>query len=217
MVCIGTGGKRLFPGIHPTPIMNKSEQRRRVRDLRRSLDHETRLRYSAQSCELLRNSPYYRRARRIAGYVAFDGEMSPDPLLQQAVSDGKELYLPVVGTARHPALRFARVDADTEFRQNRYGIMEPNPATAECVEARWLDTVIVPLVAFDNDGNRLGMGSGYYDRTFHFLLRRRHWRKPKLVGLAYDAQRVATLEPSDWDVPLNAVATETSLIRFANI
>ncbi len=100
------------------------------------------------------------------------------------------------------------------MRVNQYGITEPDPDSTQLVCRGRLDLVLVPLVAFDGNGNRLGMGAGYYDRTFHFLRHRRHWLKPRLVGLAFDMQRVADLQPAAWDVPLNAVVTETGLTRF---
>jgi 5-formyltetrahydrofolate cyclo-ligase len=69
----------------------------------------------------------------------------------------------------------------------------------------------MPLVAFDPSGNRLGMGGGFYDRTFSYLRNRKFWTKPLLIGIAYEFQRLDSLTPSPWDVPLQAIATEKSL------
>jgi 5-formyltetrahydrofolate cyclo-ligase len=77
-----------------------------------------------------------------------------------------------------------------------------------------LDLVLTPLVGFDHKGNRLGMGGGYYDRSFAFLLRRQNWKKPRLVGLAYDFQQLDKLPAKNWDVPLTAVATDTHWHSF---
>jgi 5-formyltetrahydrofolate cyclo-ligase len=195
--------------------MDKSQLRRRMRKTRRSLDETTRFELSARCCEALRGSRFYRRATNIACYIPFDGEASPQPLMAQAAADGKSVYLPLVGSRRLQPLRFAHVDATTELRHNRYGIPEPDPADARLIDPRRLDLVVVPLVAFDKTGNRLGMGSGYYDRTFHFLAHRRFWLKPRLVGIAFDVQQVSTLRPSAWDIPLAAVATETGLVLCA--
>ena len=73
---------------------------------------------------------------------------------------------------------------------------------------RELDLILAPLVGFDTHGNRLGMGGGYYDRTFAYLKHRLHWQKPRLIGLAYELQRVADLANHAWDVPLQSVVTE---------
>ena len=102
----------------------------------------------------------------------------------------------------------------TPMAPNRFGIPEPDlPAASRCPVLA-LDLVLVPLVAFDEAGNRLGMGGGFYDRTFRYLRHRTCWRRPHLVGIAYDAQRVPAIDARRWDVPLDAVVTETALHRF---
>jgi len=75
-----------------------------------------------------------------------------------------------------------------------------------------LDIALVPLVAFDDYGRRLGMGGGYYDRTFAYLRHREHWRRPKLIGVAFEFQRVAELPAQPWDVPLDGIITEKGLL-----
>jgi len=94
---------------------------------------------------------------------------------------------------------------------NFYGIPEPRPI--ELIDPRTLDLVLTPLVAFDGSGHRIGMGGGYYDRSFAFLRRRRYWRKPHLLGLAYELQKLPAIIPNDWDIPLDAVATEARIYR----
>jgi 5-formyltetrahydrofolate cyclo-ligase len=74
--------------------------------------------------------------------------------------------------------------------------------------------VLAPLVAFDRSGNRLGMGGGYYDRSFAYLRHRVHWRRPRLIGYAYGFQEVQALERAHWDVPLSGVVTELGLRLF---
>jgi 5-formyltetrahydrofolate cyclo-ligase len=88
------------------------------------------------------------------------------------------------------------------------------PKLGARVDARELDLVLTPLVAFDERGVRLGVGRGYYDRTFKFLRHRSHWRRPKLLGVAYELQLVGPLTPSSWDVPLWGVVTEDRVRRF---
>ena len=74
--------------------------------------------------------------------------------------------------------------------------------------------MLVPLVGFDGAGNRLGMGAGYYDRTFAFRHARRHWRGPRLIGVAYDCQEVDAIDDRAWDVPLDGVVTESGVRMF---
>ena len=109
-------------------------------------------------------------------------------------------------------MRFAELEPGAALSANFFGIMEPNLGAK--IDPRELDLVLTPLVAFDDRGVRLGVGRGYYDRTFKFLRHRSHWRRPKLLGVAYELQRVGPLTPSSWDVPLWGVVTETQVRRF---
>jgi 5-formyltetrahydrofolate cyclo-ligase len=94
--------------------------------------------------------------------------------------------------------------------KNRYGIDEPAYAPATVMRAAMLDIVLLPLVGFDLEGNRLGMGKGYYDRTF--AASRTRWRCPKLLGIAHGLQEVAQLPRAAWDVPLDGIVTERGLV-----
>jgi 5-formyltetrahydrofolate cyclo-ligase len=79
-----------------------------------------------------------------------------------------------------------------------------------------LDLMLVPLVGFDGACNRIGMGGGFYDRTLAYLRRRRHWRRPRLIGIAHECQRVDRIDPRPWDIPLDAVVTEQGVYRRTN-
>ena len=107
-------------------------------------------------------------------------------------------------------MAFHRFDQSSALRRNRYGILEPTQRDQIPVEQ--LDIVFAPLVAFDERGSRLGSGAGFYDRA---LRRRRRadrlWRRPRVIGVGYELQRVHELDPAPWDVPLDAVLTEKNL------
>ncbi len=193
---------------------NRSDQRRQLRSLRCALDPAEHQRRSQQLCRALARHPLFRNARRVAAYLAADGEVDAHPLIERAWSMGKQVYLPVLRSVGHNRLWFARYEPDTPLVKNRFGIAEPDIDHTRRIEAFALDLVLAPLVGFDRLGNRLGMGGGFYDRSFAHLLRRRHWRKPRLVGLAFERQGVARLPARDWDVPLSAVATEHGVIEF---
>ncbi|MFZ2507973.1 MAG: 5-formyltetrahydrofolate cyclo-ligase, partial [Steroidobacteraceae bacterium] len=77
--------------------------------------------------------------------------------------------------------------------------------------ARCFDLVLVPLVGFDDDGNRLGMGAGFYDRHFAFLRHRQAWRRPLLLGLAFEIQRLERLAVKPHDVALWGIVTECAV------
>jgi 5-formyltetrahydrofolate cyclo-ligase len=94
---------------------------------------------------------------------------------------------------------------------NHLGILEPEGTTN--IGARWLDVVLLPLVGFDACGVRLGMGGGYYDRTFAFRNRHTSWRGPRLVGLAYSFQQLPSIAAAAHDVRMDAVVTEKGVVR----
>lgn len=108
-------------------------------------------------------------------------------------------------------MEFRRYARDTRLRPNRYGIGEPERGAASRIAAQHLDLVLVPLVAVDTHGTRLGTGAGFYDRCLQHLRVGRRWRRPKLIGLAYEFQRVDQLAARAWDVPLDALITEKGL------
>ncbi|MGD2112822.1 MAG: 5-formyltetrahydrofolate cyclo-ligase [Gammaproteobacteria bacterium] len=183
--------------------------RRAIRSRRRSLPPAEARQSAVQLARIVRRSPLILNNRRIAAYLAADGELDPHPLIENLWSLGKSVYLPVLVPFTGNRLWFAHYEPDTRLVTNRFGI--PEPAQAELIKPAALDVVLTPLVAFDSAGHRIGMGGGFYDRSFGFLLTRRHWRKPLLLGIAYSFQQQAKITPARWDVPLDAIATEAGL------
>jgi 5-formyltetrahydrofolate cyclo-ligase len=153
--------------------------------------------------------PVLERANRIAAYRALRGEVSCDPIVQWAWHSGRRVYIPVTQPPR--TMTFARWRDGDRFRTSRFGIDEPL-SDARHVAARRLDVVLVPLVAFDRHGTRLGHGAGYYDAAFAFRRLPRRTR-PVLVGLAHEFQEVDHLDAHEWDVPLDFVITPRKTIR----
>src|SRR5205814_709954 len=97
---------------------------------------------------------------------------------------------------------------------NRLGIAEPKVSARDLVRAEDVDLVLLPVVAFDARGNRLGRGAGFYDRSLAFRRHRRHLQRPHLLGLAHDFQRVAAVPVDAWDVPLDGVITDRAVYRI---
>ncbi len=142
-------------------------------------------------------------------------EMDTQPLIQALWKAEKACYLPLVPASKEQELRFARYDEATQLRLNRYKILEPEKVTEELPGSE-LEVVLLPLVAFDGAGNRLGTGGGYYDRTFSFMLNPEaaQKKKPHLLGLAYELQRVEAIPKEIFDVPLEGVITEEGIHIF---
>jgi 5-formyltetrahydrofolate cyclo-ligase len=155
----------------------------------------------------------FRKARRVALYIGVRGELDASVVALSARGRRKTYCLPVLDPLRKGVLRFCRWRPGERMRRNRFGIPEPIERKRRQLPAQRLDLVLVPLVGFDAQCNRLGMGGGFYDRTFAFTRSRRCATRPYLLGIAYAFQRVERLQAQPWDVPLDAVATDRALYR----
>ena len=145
---------------------------------------------------------------RLGAYMPMDGELDPGPALELARGRGCKLFVPVITRFSRRRMRFSAFDGLAPMRPNRWGIAEPDQPG---IHGRWLELALVPCVAFDASGERLGMGAGFYDRHFAYLGSRSAWRRPRLLGLAYDFQRVPGIDVRPWDVPLWGVVTERAV------
>jgi len=191
----------------------KRAVRQEAREARRSVTGRVARRAAQRIAGALCASGLLTRCQHVAGYLCNDGEPDLGPVFQRLFTLGKQTYLPVVtGTAR--PLAFYPYRPDSPLRPNRYGILEPVGTPGDARSARSIDLVLVPLVAFDATGNRLGMGGGFYDRTFAYLHTGMAWRRPCLVGVAYQCQRYRQLPTEAWDIPLQAIVTEAGTMRF---
>ena len=150
--------------------------------------------------QLLRQS-LFRTKQNIAIFLSFDGEIATDELIKTLSNQGHTIYLPVLCRQK---LKFARYQKGM-MQKNKFGIQEPKNQTRH--NPRQMNIVFTPLVAFDSHANRLGMGGGFYDKSFAFLHRRRGGHYPKLYGLAYEFQRVNLLHTNAWDIALDGVIT----------
>ena len=195
----------------------KKQLRNQARRNRRALTGQQRTQASERICQRIALSKSFRNAGRIALYLPMDGEVDCLPLLEAAMGDGKQVFLPQL-PGRYPrAMNFARLDAGTLLEPGPLGTIQPARGTRIAASPRHLDLVITPLAAFDPRGNRIGMGAGYYDRTFAFLAHRRHWISPRLVGVAFECQKFPSVPTDSWDVPLWSIVTEGGSYPFSRI
>jgi len=184
-----------------------------MRARRRGLGQPEREHAAQNLAQHLYTSRLFLRGARIAFYLPMDGEIDPTLLIEQARAMNKRCFLPVLNPLTPGRLWFAPYGEDEPLHYNRFNIPEPVLKGKHMVPAWALDLILLPLVAFDAQGNRLGMGGGFYDRTLAFLSRRRHWRKPRLLGLAYEFQKVPALHREPWDIPLHGIVTERGFYR----
>ncbi|WP_417346475.1 5-formyltetrahydrofolate cyclo-ligase [Ferrimonas sp.] len=176
--------------------------RQHLRLLRRTLSPQQQRQASQALAHNLINQPEIAQADTIALYLANDGEPNLMPLIRLLWQQHKSLALPVMDPSDPKQILFQRFAPDTTMVNNRYGIAEPTWDKGEVFHRKEIDLMLMPLVGFDDQGNRLGMGAGCYDRYLAGDSPR-----PLLVGCAHENQRLERLESAPWDVPLDAVAT----------
>lgn len=192
--------------------MNKSNFRAEFRQRRRSLADEEQRRASSQIASIFFQEGLHLCHQRVGLYWPNDGEIDPRPLAEHLFETNKQCFLPILNPSGENSLYFGEYSPDTVLIENRFGIEEPSGTST--VPASELDLILLPLVAFDSSGNRLGMGKGFYDRTLAFTQGNKS--APKLIGLAHRCQEVASIEANPWDIPLNYILTDKELLKISH-
>ncbi|MGF1680765.1 5-formyltetrahydrofolate cyclo-ligase [Photobacterium minamisatsumaniensis] len=184
---------------------SRQQIRQFVRQQRRSLTLEQQHCAAHDLLSQCQKSPPLLNAKHIALYLANDGELDTQPVIDWLWQRGTAVYLPVLHPFSKGHLLFLHYTPETKMTLNKYQIREPILDIRLVKPVSQLDIICTPLVAFDASGQRLGMGGGYYDRT----LSRWHNGKqgPRPIGLAHNVQQVERLPTQAWDVPLPEIIT----------
>ncbi|SFV60592.1 5-formyltetrahydrofolate cyclo-ligase [hydrothermal vent metagenome] len=176
------------------------ELRQKIRQQRQKITRSERFIASKKlSSQILKNY-LFKTPQNIALYLPFDGEIETQYLITTLKKFNHKIFIPVLFKEK---LLFSRLT--NSLIKNRFGIKEPK--IKNIILKSKINTVFMPLVAFDKSANRLGMGGGFYDKTFS------NNKRVKLYGLAFDCQFVQTLKINNWDVQLNAVITPTRIVK----
>jgi 5-formyltetrahydrofolate cyclo-ligase len=180
--------------------------RRDLRQRRRALPAAQRIAAAEALAQRLLALPFLPASGHVAGYWAMDGEIGLH-VFQLRLPAGLVYCLPVL---HGEELRFAPWRAGDGLVTNRFGIPEPDVAPSSALAPEQMALVVMPLVGFDDQGHRLGMGGGWYDRSFA-------WRiaapaPPWLVGVGFEVQRTSALDVQDWDVRPDAICTESDTL-----
>lgn len=183
------------------------ELRRQGREARAQLSDEQRARFSRRIQRRFLNSESFYRASHIGCYISARSEVDTSLIFDRAWRANKKIYAPVVD--RNRRMRFIETGPGTRLVRNRFNLWEPE--SGKEIRARNLRIVIAPTVAFDECRNRIGMGGGYYDQAFRVLKNRDAWMPTKLIGFAFDCQKVEKIPANPWDIPLYRVLTENEL------
>lgn len=183
------------------------------RQQRQSLSAEQQWLHQQQATRHLLRSHWLQRPKRIAVFLSQDGELGTEQLIHRLWQRQHQVYLPVLQTLRGRHMAFAPYHPHSEMTQNQYGIPEPLVTQQQHLTGQQMDLVIMPLTCFDTQGNRIGMGGGFYDRTFQFKQLFSHQR-PKLIGWAHECQKVTDIPSQAWDVAMDALISEKQCYRF---
>ena len=196
-------------------MTSQQNLRQQGRDARRSLSLQERREASHQICEKLKN--HCVSATKVALYLAMEEEVDLSNFIAWAALHFKKIYVPVVqkNADGSKTLQFFRKHPDADFRPGAFGIQEPVlPQDVDRIELSDCDVVLIPLVAFDEQLKRIGMGSGLYDRALAEGLLKKS-KRPWFLGCAFECQKVPHIEANPWDVSLDAVMTERYFYQSA--
>ncbi len=189
--------------VSTSPDNQRQQIRSDIRHRRRALSNDQQRRAAQQAAQQAVSFPPLAQAKKVALFLSVDGELDTRPLIELLWQRGQQVYLPVLHPFSAGHLLFIRYLPDTPLTPNRLRIPEPPLDIRQMATLEQLDLILVPLVAFDAYGQRLGMGGGYYDRTLQ------HWQQHGCLpaGFAHSCQQVEALPVADWDIPLPALIT----------
>ena len=188
---------------------DRAALRRQLRECRRGIAAVDRIAAADRLARHLLALPFAPDSGYVAGYWAMDGEIALHAWQLQLPRECR-YCLPVLHA--DDSLRFAPWRPGEALAGNRFGIPEPDVAPDALLPADAMSLVVMPLVGYDRDGHRLGMGGGWYDRTF--AVRHRTPAPPWLAGAAFAIQETAVLPREDWDVRLDALCNERETLIF---
>ncbi|PCI18578.1 MAG: 5-formyltetrahydrofolate cyclo-ligase [Piscirickettsiaceae bacterium] len=193
------------------PPNTLSNLRRSLRQSRLQLPETTRQRLDSLINQNIIRSGVLLRRPNIASYMAHNGEPCVNAFINTCSRQGVRHYLPVL--TKNQSLYFSRYTWGDGIRYNQFNIEEP--ISKNTISCRFLSAILLPLLGFDQQGNRLGMGGGYYDRTLSFSAIPSCKKSPLLIGIAYNMQEVSSITTQPWDIPLDAVITEHKISCFS--
>ena len=204
----------------------RNQIRQLVRTKRQSLSKIEQQQFSNDLLAQLTERADVKAAKNIAIYLANDSELDAMPFIQWCWQQKKSIYLPVIHPFSPGHLLFLHYEENSDMRANTYGILEPKLDIRLIQKISEIDIIFTPLVAFDQTGNRLGMGGGFYDRTLSSWytqycldnegknIHERKITKPYPIGLAHDIQLIDEIPSQLWDIPLPEIVTPTKQYKF---
>ena len=214
-----------MPGTDLLEKNKKQQLRSKLRRARMNASKKYAFKANLNLTSQLRKLRVYRSAKNIGIYLPFQSEFPTASIIQSNLKLKKHSYVPSITSIRNKQMRFVPLHKKNannyqqhKLKKNVYGISEPkNNCFKKSIKPQSLDIIFLPLLGFNQNGDRLGMGGGYYDRALQFKLAFKHLKRPYLIGLAFSAQKVPNLNTQKWDIPLNAVITEEDIFHFDSL
>jgi len=198
-------------------MKNRDIIRQEVRTKRQQLNSQKQQEQAELLCKTLIAQINLEHVKHIAIYLANDGELNTKPFIYWCWQNKISVYLPVIHPFSQGNLLFLKYTKASVMIKNKYGILEPKLDVINIVSVNNIDIIFTPLVAFDQTGNRLGMGGGFYDRTLATWFReyqQNKQTKPMPIGLAHDCQKVKAIPIENWDIPLPKIITPSTIYHF---
>jgi len=194
-----------------TPQANLREKiRLNIRHQRNHLSQDFQHHASQQLVQQVALLPELNKAKTIALYLTNDGELNTDALIKWCWQQNKQVVIPKLHPFTKGYLIFQHYHKNSLMQKNRYNIAEPVLNVTQLCLLNNIDIIFTPLVAFDNNGHRLGMGGGFYDRTLSALT---HQQNTSVIGIAHDCQQVERVPIEPWDIPIPKIVTPTRIIK----
>jgi len=202
--------------MHPAELSLREDKRvlrRAMGEQRDALAPAVRAELAARAAEVFLEMPEARAARIVAGFVPTRSEIDTKPLLDSLRRRGVDVVLPRVSTGLlPPRLRFHRADRRSDLVFGIFGLLEPRQDAPE-VAAHDIDLFMVPGLAFDRRGTRVGYGGGYYDELAAYVRAHPDATNARFMGFAFHFQLLDACPSGEWDVPLDSVVTDERVVR----
>ena len=182
--------------------------RKEILTKRKNIDIVEKEKMDRKICNKFYESKYYRDAKNIFIYISYDSEINTKEIINKALIDNKKIYVPRTEfkTRLMDAVEIISLD---NLIESEYGILEPSIEEPH-IEPNELDLIVVPGVAFDRNGGRIGYGAGFYDRYFKKINK----DNIKKMALAYDFQILEKIPMNEQDVPVSYIITEKEFIHI---
>lgn len=183
--------------------MDKETVRKETLEARKAISTEELVKKSDMVTEKLLSTDLYKNANTIMAYIDFRNEVRTEKIIKTAIADGKRIVIPISIVDTRQLVLSELIDYDFELSPGAYGILEPRPEFIREIDPETVDLVLIPGVAFDERGYRVGYGAGYYDR---FLEKVRP--DSSKIALAFELQMVDYACEDSHDVPVDLIITE---------